>query len=138
MLCTQLEYVIDILQEIGSRHSEHAPRNVTCSCLLTQARTLSNDKLYSDEAVVIADLPRELWRSWIRFSREVLDCTRVAGLLPAATLRAGPPSPVAGVSSVVAGLPLVPVMVPLCSYVRVERLQGVASACSLPNTEGTA
>ena len=41
-------------------------------------------------------------------------------------------------SSVVAGLAFVPGVVPLCSYVRVELLQGVAFAGSLSSTKGTA
>ena len=65
-------------------------------------------------------------------------CTRIDGLLPAATLRAGPPSQVGGAYSVIAGLACVLGIVPLCSYVRVQRLQGVASACSLSSTEWTA
>ena len=59
-------------------------------------------------------------------------------LLPATPLRAVPPSQVGGPSSVVAGRALVLGMVPLCSYVRVQRLKGVALASSLPSTERTA
>ena len=43
-----------------------------------------------------------------------------------------------GAGSVVAGLVLILTVVPFCSYVRVERLQRVASASSLSSTEGTA
>ena len=60
------------------------------------------------------------------------------GLLPAATLRAGPPSHAARASSVIAGLTWVLVMIPLCSYARIERLQGVAFARSMASTEGAA
>ena len=52
-------------------------------------------------------------------------------------LRAVPPSQVGGASSVVAGLTLVLGMVPLCSYVRVQRLKGIALASSLPSTVRT-
>ena len=62
----------------------------------------------------------------------------IDGLLPAVTLRAGPPSDVAGASRVVAWLALVFAVVPLCSYVRIERLQRVATAHIPPRTEGTA
>ena len=41
-------------------------------------------------------------------------------------------------SRVIAGLALVLGVVPLCSYVRVQRLQGVASASSVPGTAWTA
>ena len=41
-------------------------------------------------------------------------------------------------SSVIARLALVPGKVPLCSYGRVQRLQGVAFARSLPSTDWTA
>ena len=57
------------------------------------------------------------------------------GLLPAALLMASPPSQMRRASSVVAELALVLGMIPLCSYVRVERLQGVAFASILPNTK---
>ena len=59
------------------------------------------------------------------------------GLLPAATLRAAPPSHIVGASSVVAELAFILAMVPFCSYARVKRLQGVAFARSLPSTEWT-
>ena len=49
-----------------------------------------------------------------------------------------PPCQMIGVGSVVAGLATVLSMVPLCSYARVECLQGVAFASSHPNTERTA
>ena len=60
---------------------------------------------------------------------------RMDGLLPAATLRAELPCQVARASSIVAGLALVLGMVPLCSYVRVRCLQGVAPASIPPNTK---
>ena len=53
-------------------------------------------------------------------------------------LRAGPPSHIMGASSVIARLVLVLVLIPLCSYGRVQCLQGIASASCHPNTEGTA
>ena len=59
-------------------------------------------------------------------------------LLPAATLRADPPDQIPGVSRVVTGLTFVLAMVPLYRYARVECLQGVAFACSLPSTEWAA
>ena len=46
--------------------------------------------------------------------------------------------PVVRASSVIAGLALVLAMIPLCSCGRVERLQGVASASSMPSTAWTA
>ena len=60
------------------------------------------------------------------------------GLPPAATLRAEPPSQVGGGSSVVTGMALVLSIVPLCSYVRVQRLQRVAFASSVASTARTA
>ena len=60
------------------------------------------------------------------------------GLLPAAMLRADPPSQVAGAKSVVTGLALILDIVPFCSYVRVQLLQGVAFAGSVPSTTRTA
>ena len=60
------------------------------------------------------------------------------GLLPAATLRAGPPGHVMRASSVVAGLAFTLPMVPVYGYARVERLQGVAFTSSLPSTARTA
>ena len=62
---------------------------------------------------------------------------RMDGLLPTATLRAEPPCQVARASSVVAGLVFVLGIVPLCSYVRVQRLQGVAFASIPPSTKWT-
>ena len=64
-------------------------------------------------------------------------CARGDGLLPNAMLRAGPPGQVSAASGVVTRLALVLAVVPLCSCFRVDRLQGVASASSLPSTEGT-
>ena len=67
-----------------------------------------------------------------------LVCARMDGLLPAATLRPGPPGQVGGASSVVAGLAVVLAVIPICSCVWVGRLQGVAFASSMPTTEWTA
>ena len=52
--------------------------------------------------------------------------------------RAGPPSHRMGASCVIARLALVLALIPFCSYGRVQRLQRVAFASSLPSTEGTA
>ena len=60
------------------------------------------------------------------------------GLLPAATLRAEPPSQVGGATGVIARLAFILGTVPLCSYARVPRMQGVAFASSLASTEGAA
>lgn len=65
-------------------------------------------------------------------------CTRVDGLLPTATLRAGPPSQVKRSSSVIVRPALVFTVVPVCSCARVKRLKGVAFAGSPASTEGTA
>ena len=59
-------------------------------------------------------------------------------LLPAATLRAGPPSKVTRASNIVLGLFCVLAKIPLCSYVRVKRLQGIALASNLSCTDGAA
>ena len=53
-------------------------------------------------------------------------------------LRADPPSQVGGAESVVTGLALILGIVPLCSYLRVQLLQGVAFASSVPSTARTA
>ena len=65
-------------------------------------------------------------------------CADIDSLLPAASLRAEPPSQVGRASCVLAGLALVLGMVPLCSYPGAQRLQGVALASSMPSTEWTA
>ena len=62
----------------------------------------------------------------------------MGGLLPAASLRAGPSSDVVRASNVIPKVTLVLAMIPLCSYARVECLQGVASARSMPSTNGAA
>ena len=59
-------------------------------------------------------------------------------LLPAAMLRGRPPSHKVRASSVVGWLTFILGIVPLCSYGRVQGVQGVAFASSLPSTEGTA
>ena len=59
------------------------------------------------------------------------------GLLPAAMLRADPPSQVGGGSSVVTGITFILGIVPLCSCVRVQLMQRVAFASSVPSTAWT-
>ena len=59
-------------------------------------------------------------------------------LLPAGALRCGPPSHKIGAGSVIARLAWVLALIPLFSYGRVQRLQGVALASSLPSTSRTA
>ena len=49
-----------------------------------------------------------------------------------------PPSHAVRAGSVVAGLAFILGMVPLCSYARVQRLQGVVLASSLRSTDCTA
>ena len=63
---------------------------------------------------------------------------RLSSLSPAVTLRAGPPSHVLRASSVIAGLTLVLAVIPLRSYARVERLQGIALADSMASAAWTA
>ena len=65
-------------------------------------------------------------------------CTCMNGLLPAETLRATPPRQMRRAGSVVIGLIFILAVVPLCSNVRVHRLQRVAFANSLPSTERAA